>query len=78
LGGPKFLVKEGETGFIAKNFADYVKYSLDLMDNPEKLAKMKQAARDSVIANSWDSVFEGVYQAYGKTLAIARERGQIK
>jgi phosphatidylinositol alpha 1,6-mannosyltransferase len=78
LGGPKYVIRDGETGFVAKNFEDFVKYTLELMDNPEKLAKMKQAARDSVLANSWDSVFDGVYDAYRKTLEIARDRGQIK
>ncbi len=78
LGGPKFIIKEGESGFVAENFEDYVKYSVELMDNPETLAKMKLAARDFVVANSWDTVFDGVYDAYRKTLEIARERGQIK
>ncbi len=78
LGGPKFIIKEGESGFVAENLEDYVKYSVDLMENPEKLSKMKQAARDFVVANSWDTVFDGVYAAYRKTLEIARERGQIK
>jgi len=41
-GGPKFIVRHEETGFIAENLEDFVKYSLDLMDNPEKLLKMKK------------------------------------
>jgi phosphatidylinositol alpha 1,6-mannosyltransferase len=77
-GGPKFIIKNGETGFVAENFEDFVKYSVELMDNPEKLAKMKKASREWVVENSWDSVFEGVYEAYEKTLEIARERGQIE
>jgi glycosyltransferase involved in cell wall biosynthesis len=63
-GGPKFIVRNGETGFVAENFADFVKYSLALMDNPEKLVKMKKAAREFALSRSWDSVFEQVYQAY--------------
>jgi glycosyltransferase involved in cell wall biosynthesis len=77
-GGPKFVIKDKETGFVAKNFEDFVKYSVDLLDNPEKLAKMKVASREFVVANSWDSVFEKVYQAYEKTLEIARQKGQIQ
>jgi glycosyltransferase involved in cell wall biosynthesis len=77
-GGPKFIIKEGETGFVAEKFEDFVKYSVDLLDNPEKLAKMKDASREYVVANSWDAVFDSVYDAYRKTLEIARERGQIK
>src|SRR4030095_5502264 len=43
-GGPKFIVQEGETGFVAKDLDDFVKYSLELIDDPEKLARMKKAS----------------------------------
>ncbi len=66
-GGPKFIVIENETGFIAKNFDDFVKYSLLLMDNPETLAKMKDASLEFAKKRSWESVFENVYRAYGET-----------
>jgi phosphatidylinositol alpha 1,6-mannosyltransferase len=76
LGGPKFIIKEGETGFVAENLEDYVKFAAELLDNPEKLSKMKVASRDFVVSRSWDSVFEGVYQGYEKTLEIAEERNR--
>lgn len=63
-GGPKFVVKEDETGFVAKNAEDFAKYSIALLDNPEKLAKMKRASREFALSRSWDAVFEGVYDAY--------------
>ena len=63
-GGPKFIVQEGETGFVAKNFDDFVKYSIELIDNPEKLARMKKASLDFALTRSWDSVFESVYETY--------------
>lgn len=66
-GGPKFIVKEGKTGFIAKNLEDFVKYSLELMDNPEQLARMKEASLEFARARSWDSVFESVYEVYAET-----------
>ncbi len=44
-GGPKFLVKPGETGFIAKDLDDFVKFTIELMDDPAKLLKMKENAR---------------------------------
>ncbi len=65
-GGPKFIVKHGETGFIAENFDDFVKYSAELIDNPEKLAEMKRLSREFALSRSWDSVFEAVYQAYNE------------
>ena len=63
-GGPKSFVRHGETGFIAENFDEFVKYSIDLIDNPEKLAEMKKLSREFALSRSWDSVFETVYQAY--------------
>ncbi len=65
-GGPKFIVKHGETGFIAKNFDEFVKYSIELIDNPKKLAEMKKLSREFALSRSWDSVFETVYQAYNE------------
>ncbi len=72
-GGPKFIVREGETGFVAKNLADFVKFSLELMKDPEKLAKMKHAAREFARSRSWDAVFEKVYQAYDVCYRIQQE-----
>ncbi len=66
-GGPKFFVINGENGFIAKNLNEFVKYSIELMDNPEKLSKMKQMSLEFARKRSWDSVFEGVYEAYQET-----------
>jgi glycosyltransferase involved in cell wall biosynthesis len=73
-GGPKFITKHGVTGFIVENVDDFAKHSLELLDDPEKLAKMKESARESALERSWDSVFEKVYQAYDETLKIAEER----
>jgi glycosyltransferase involved in cell wall biosynthesis len=75
-GGPKFIVRHGETGFVAENLADFVRFSIELMDNPEKLAKMKEASRASALSRSWDSVFETVYDAYAEAIKIAAERKQ--
>jgi glycosyltransferase involved in cell wall biosynthesis len=72
-GGPKFVIKDKVTGFVAENFEEFVKYSVDLLENVEKLAKMKVDSRNFVVANSWDSVFEKVYEAYQKTLQISKK-----
>lgn len=73
-GGPKFITRHGETGFIVGGTDDFAKYSLELLDNPEKLLKMKLAARDFAQERSWDSVFEKVYEAYAETLEVAEAR----
>jgi glycosyltransferase involved in cell wall biosynthesis len=77
-GGPKFIVRHNETGFIAENLDDFVKYSLELMDNPEKLAKMKEVSRASAMSRNWDSVFETVYDAYREAIEIAARKKQEK
>lgn len=63
-GGPKFIVQKGETGFVAKNLDEFVKYSIELIDDPEKLARMKKSSLDFALTRSWDSVFENVYKTY--------------
>lgn len=68
-GGPKYIVQEGKTGYIAKNFDDFLKYSLELVDNSEKLTKMKHASREFALSRSWDAIFEGVYDAYEEAYA---------
>ncbi len=77
-GGPKFVIKHDESGFVAKNLDDFVKFALELMDNPEKLATMKRQSRQSALQSSWDAVFESVYDAYREALKIAEEENKIK
>jgi glycosyltransferase involved in cell wall biosynthesis len=63
-GGPKFIVQNGKTGYVCKNIEEFTKYSLELMDNREKLLKMKEASREFALSRSWDSVFDYVYDTY--------------
>ncbi len=69
-GGPKFIIRDGETGFVANEPADYARYAIKLFDEPETLEKMKVAARNNAKMNSWDSIFEGVYDAYHETIRL--------
>ncbi|HEY0429158.1 MAG TPA: glycosyltransferase [Pyrinomonadaceae bacterium] len=65
-GGPKFIVREGETGFVAKNTDDFVRFAIELIDNPEKLLEMKKSSREFALSRSWDAVFDSVYSAYAE------------
>jgi phosphatidylinositol alpha 1,6-mannosyltransferase len=76
-GGPKFIVRHNRTGFIAENFDDFVKFSLELMENREKLAELKRNAREYAMSRSWDAVFESVYDAYREAIDLA-EKGRQK
>jgi glycosyltransferase involved in cell wall biosynthesis len=73
-GGPKFIVRHGETGFIAKDLNEFVRYTIGLMDDREKLAELKRNSREFAMSRSWDAVFESVYDAYREAIAIAEEK----
>ncbi|MGI8787091.1 MAG: glycosyltransferase [Pyrinomonadaceae bacterium] len=73
LGGPKFIVRHNETGFIAESFEDFVKFSLALMNDSERLKKMKPASREFALSRSWNSVFETIYRAYDESIKVQRE-----
>lgn len=76
-GGPKFIVRKDETGFVAKNAEEFARHTIELMDDPEKLNRMKLASREFALSRSWDSVFEGVYRTYAEAkeyLAAVRQR----
>ncbi|MCV4754189.1 glycosyltransferase, partial [Escherichia coli] len=43
-GGPKFVVQNGITGFIASDSEQFAEYTIRLMDNPAERSKIAQAA----------------------------------
>jgi phosphatidylinositol alpha 1,6-mannosyltransferase len=69
-GGPKFIIREGESGYVAAGLADYGKYAVELYNDREKLARMKQASRNNALSRSWDSIFEGVYDGYREAIRL--------
>ena len=62
-GGPRTIVRDGETGRIVPDdqFAPAIR---EILADPDLHAEMRQAARAYALTASWDSVFEGVYAAY--------------
>ena len=77
-GGPKFIIKHGESGFVAENFDDFLKYSLLLMNDAETLAEMKRKSRAAAMSSSWDAVFEAVYDAYREAIEITERQKAAK
>ncbi len=71
-GGPKTIVRDGETGRIVPDdrFASAI---AQVLANPAQHAAMRHAARAYARSASWDSVFEGIYAAY-EELALAANR----
>ena len=68
-GGPCHLVRDGETGRIARD-EDFTSATLAVMRDRELHARMSMAARRYACGASWDAVFEEVYAGYG--LAVER------
>lgn len=66
-GGPKSLIDEGRTGFIAAD-QDFSGAILRIVQNPVLHGEMRRCARAHALSASWDAVFEGVYAAYGPIL----------
>jgi glycosyltransferase involved in cell wall biosynthesis len=66
-GGPRYIVKDGETGLIATDDG-FSAAIARLMLDPELHARMRAAARSYAQTASWDAVFEGVYSTYGAVL----------
>jgi glycosyltransferase involved in cell wall biosynthesis len=63
-GGPKFLVDEGKSGFVVDDVEGFARRVIELMDDQEKLSRMKAAARQFALLRSWERVFDEVYDAY--------------
>ncbi|HLJ89727.1 MAG TPA: glycosyltransferase [Candidatus Angelobacter sp.] len=71
-GGPKFIVHDNATGFVARTREDFVKAVARLITDPQARRQMGDAARSYALAHSWDSVFEKVYNGY--QFALGRKR----
>ena len=82
-GGPKFIVQDGETGFVVKR--SVVKRSVvqefvaeddgfagavaKLVQDRARLQEMRAKAREYALGCSWDQVFERVYAGYDAAVA---------
>jgi phosphatidylinositol alpha 1,6-mannosyltransferase len=66
-GGPKFIVRDGETGFVTADdhFAGAV---AELVRNRGRLEVMRLKARGYALGCSWDAVFDRVYAGYEMVL----------
>ena len=62
-GGPKGIVRDGETGRIAAD-DEFAAAAAGILGDPERHAAMREAARAYAVNASWDAVFEGVYAGY--------------
>ena len=63
-GGPKFLVRDGVTGFVADTEAAFAQRAVEFVAGRHPLAPLRAAARPWAEGRTWDAVFEGVWECY--------------
>lgn len=63
-GGPKFLVHSGVTGYVASSDWEFTRFVNGLMTNLDMHYRMREAARHFACGQTWDAVFENVFEAY--------------
>jgi hypothetical protein len=74
-------VRHGSSGYVAKNFDEFVGFTASLMSQPEVLSAMRVASREQALTTSWDRIFEGMYEAYERSLSpvpVASHSGYVE
>lgn len=62
-GGPKTIVRDGETGCVVPD-EEFATAVAEILSDPARHAAMRRAARTFAESASWDAVFDGVYKGY--------------
>jgi glycosyltransferase involved in cell wall biosynthesis len=76
-GGPRTIVRDGETGRIVPD-DQFVEAIAGLLDDPGRLGQMRSAARAYALTASWDSVFEGIYADYETILPCGASAKRVR
>ena len=66
-GGPKFIVQDGETGFVTVD-DHFARTVAELVLDRPRLQAMRVKAREYALGCSWDAVFDRVYVGYETAL----------
>ena len=67
-GGPRFIVRNGETGFVASSDSEFCDCVVALARDESLRRRMAAAALRQVESQSWDCVFDEVYEGYAGSL----------
>jgi glycosyltransferase involved in cell wall biosynthesis len=70
-GGPQYTVRHGSSGYVARDFDEFLGFTARLMSQPKVLSAMRLEARKQALTTSWDRIFEGMYEAYERSLSPA-------
>jgi glycosyltransferase involved in cell wall biosynthesis len=71
-GGPKFLIKQNISGYIAEDERDFNEAVVKFARSPNLLDQMKQAARATAIEHSWEKIFGDLYQSYCRGMHLRK------
>ena len=74
-GGPRFIVRDGISGFVAATDAEFIERTGRLLCDAALRERIGSDARRQATAESWDSVFEQVYDGYRIALQRFTPRG---
>jgi glycosyltransferase involved in cell wall biosynthesis len=64
VGGPKFLIEDYVSGFLAETIDDVVEKVVEIIKAPGILKPMRTAARRFAEEHSWNSIFQKTYEYY--------------
>ena len=70
-GGPRFIVRQGTSGFIASGEGEFCRLAARLAADRGLRYEMALQARRQVEGQTWDRVFEEVYDGYAGLLQAA-------
>lgn len=72
-GGPKYIIADGETGFVANQTSDFTRLICQLYQQPGQREEMALAARRHAEMMNWESIFADLMEAYEETLMIGEK-----
>ena len=68
-GGPKFIVRNGETGFVTED-DQFAKAVAEMVRDRVRSNDMRVKAREYALGCRWDAVFDRVYSGYETALRV--------
>jgi glycosyltransferase involved in cell wall biosynthesis len=74
-GGPKFIVRPGVTGFVARDDRGFIEAAEEAMRDRWGNLRMRAAARQQALGSSWDGVLDEVVVAYGAAVEPSHKGG---
>jgi glycosyltransferase involved in cell wall biosynthesis len=67
-GGPRFIVREGQTGFVGRTDTEFIEHTARLLRDSALRSQMSAAARQQACGESWNAAFDSVYEGYQSAL----------